>query len=104
MNDSTQALERKAVRSRSRLAGLMEDLQRQISPGQMLDQVIGFSKGDGSALSQSIIQQISKNPLPFLLIAGGIGWLIVSDMAAKTPAPRKRASRRRKSSKRKAAA
>ena len=83
MTDTSQAPDRKADRSRRRLTGLMDDLQSQISPGQMLDQVLGFNNVEGSTSGHSIPQQISKHPLPYLIIAAGIGWLMLSKATEK---------------------
>src|SRR5204863_6009337 len=101
MNNSTNALERRAERSRSRLSGLVDDLQQQISPGQVVDQLIGFTKDNRSDVGRSISQQISRNPLPYLLIAAGIGWLMISDANNGLPAGRNGRTRRKAGSKRK---
>jgi hypothetical protein len=61
MTDNTQALERKADRSRERLSGLVDDLQG-IIPAKMLDQVLGFTKAEGSSLGYSITQQTPPGP------------------------------------------
>jgi hypothetical protein len=68
MTDNTQALDR----SRERLTGLIDDLQSQITPGKMLDQVLGLTKVEGSSGGHSISHQITKHPLPSLLIAAGL--------------------------------
>ena len=108
MTDTTQALERKADRSRRRLTGLMDDLQSQMSPGVMLDNALGFSSDGASDLGESILQQVAKHPLPYLLIAAGIGWLMFSEATEKSQQrtrkqsrPRKQAKRRKAPSKRK---
>ena len=104
MTDTTQALGRKADRSRTRLTGLMDDLQSQISPGQMIDQVLGFNKSEGSTSRHSIPQQISKHPLPYLLIAAGIGWLMFSEATENRQRTRNQVRHRKGSSKRRKAA
>ncbi|MEA2985708.1 MAG: hypothetical protein QOD94_1962 [Alphaproteobacteria bacterium] len=107
MTDATQALEQKADRSRKRLTGLMDDLQSQMSPGVMLDNALGFSSDGASDVGDSILQQVAKHPLPYLLIAAGIGWLMFSEATEKSQQrtrkqakPRKQASRRKAPSKR----
>jgi hypothetical protein len=112
MSDRAAALEHKAERSRNRLSDLMDDLQQQVSPREMLFQAVG-DNGTGNGinnLGRLIGEQISRNPLPFLLIAAGVGWLMFSDRTSRVPAKRepvvrKRVVRRRKrKSARKAAA
>jgi hypothetical protein len=98
MTDNTQALERKADRSREPLTGLIDDLQSGISPGKMLDQVLGVTKVEGSSRGRSITQQITKHPLPSLLIAAGVGWLMWNEAMENKQRPTRNQSRRRKSS------
>jgi hypothetical protein len=79
----------------------MDELQSQISPGQMLDQVLGFNNVEGSTSGHSITQQISKHPLPYLIIAAGIGWLMLSKATEKgQERTRNQANRRKGSSQR----
>ena len=111
MTDTTQALERQANKSRRRLTGLMDDLQSQMSPGVMLDKALGFSTDGAAELGDSLIRQLAKHPLPYLLIAAGIGWLMFSEATEKRQPrtrkqarPRKQASRRKAPSKKKTAA
>lgn len=102
MSDRAAALEHKAERSRNRLSDLMDDLQHQVSPREMLYQAVGNNgSGNGVNLGRLIGEQISRNPLPFLLIAAGVGWLMFSDRTSRRPAKRepvvrKRVVRRRK--------
>ena len=103
MTDTTQALEQKADRSRKRLTGLMDDLQSQMSPGVMLDNALGFSTDGTSELGDSLIKQVAKHPLPYLLIAAGIGWLMFSEATEKRqPRTRKQARPRKQARRRKA--
>jgi len=104
MTDTTQAVEQKADRSGGRLTGLMDDLQSQISPGEMLDRVLGFNKSGGSTSRHSIPQQISKHPLPYLLIAAGIGWLMFSEATENRQRTGNQVRHRKGSSKRRKAA
>jgi hypothetical protein len=100
MTDTTQALQRKADKSRRRLTGLVQDLQRQISPGAMLDQVLGFSTDGASELGRFITTTVSKHPLPYLLIAVGTAWLMVSEASERSKKGTRKPVRRRKASSR----
>jgi hypothetical protein len=101
MTEKTQALEGKADRSRERLTGLIDDLQSQITPRKMLDQVLGITKVEGSSLGHSITQQISKHPLPYLLIAAGVGWLMLTEAIENGQQRTRNQPRRKDSSRRK---
>ena len=100
MTDQTDILSLRAARTRNHLSDLVNDLQHQITPAELLNQLVGYRSfnANGSSLTQTLASQISKNPLACALIAAGIGWLIFSDHAARTrPAPRRRVSAKRAS-------
>ena len=99
MIDRTQALEDKAERSRSRVSRLLDDLQDQTSPVEVLNQLLGHKNGEGSDLTRTIVEQVIRNPLPCILIATGIGWLIASERGtspSRKSGPRKRTPKREK--------
>jgi hypothetical protein len=89
-------LQQRATRSRNRLSDLIGELQEQISPGQLLDSVVGFTAEDGAAFGRSIGRQVSRNPFPLLLIAAGVGLYMYSEWNEKTPAPARKRNLRRK--------
>jgi hypothetical protein len=60
----------------------MDELEK-ISPGTVLDKLMGFSAGRGTQ-AESITEQLRRHPLPYLLIAAGIGWLMISEATEKS--------------------
>jgi hypothetical protein len=93
MADRVTALTLRADRSRHHLSDLMDSLQSQITPSELLGQFVGrsASAGSGPNLAQALALQVSKNPIACALIAAGIGWLVISDRLEKSrPAKRKR--------------
>lgn len=91
MTDRTTSLSVRADRTRNHLAELVDDLQHQVTPAELIGQLVGNghpSRGPG--IAQTIAAQVSKNPLACMLIAAGVGWLMFSDRAARNPQPRRR--------------
>jgi hypothetical protein len=79
MTDRTEALSLRAERTRDHLSGLVENLQQQITPAELLHQLVGRRATEGAPLSETIAAQVGKNPLACMLIAAGIGWLMLSN-------------------------
>jgi hypothetical protein len=93
MANQTDALTRRAERSRNHLTELVDSLQNQITPVELVSQLVGRPGGNstGPGLTEMLSAQISRNPLACMLIAAGIGWLMISERADKTrPARRRR--------------
>jgi hypothetical protein len=106
---SAEQLERRANRARERLAERLNDLQYHASPRLVARDLLGAevprTAGD---IAAALSQQIKTNPLAFVLIAAGVGWLIYSDaqtrsLARQPSSPRAAVRRTRinKTSKRK---
>ena len=99
MTDTTDNLALRAARTRSHLSELVESLQHQITPGELVHKLVGYGgTSDGIGLANSIGAQVSRNPLACLMIAAGVGWLIYSETAdrARTPKRRRTSSRSRR--------
>jgi hypothetical protein len=99
MSDEPDGLVVRAERSRNHLSELISSLQDQIAPGELMSQLVGYGGvRDEPGLGAAIAAQVSRNPLACLLIATGIGLLVYSERAEKSPR-RKRSVRRRSSAK-----
>jgi hypothetical protein len=85
MADQTDALTLRAERTRNHLTELVDSLQNQISPAELVNQLVGrrSSNNRGPGLTEMLTAQISRNPMACVLIAAGIGWLMISDRAEK---------------------
>jgi hypothetical protein len=95
MTDRTDSLSLRADRTRNHLSELVDNLQHQITPAELVNQLVGYrGQQRGHGLAQAIADQVSRNPIAYLLIAAGVGWLLVSDRVATSPRPRRRVARR----------
>lgn len=75
---SADEIERDVERSRARLVGTAEELKQRVSPGNVADQAMEWLKGSGGTQFMSNLgATLRDNPMPVLLIAGGIAWLAI---------------------------
>jgi hypothetical protein len=96
MADRTDSLSLRADRTRHHLSELVDNLQHQITPAELVNQLVGSRRPNhGSGPVEAMAAQVSRNPLACLLIAAGVGWLMWSDRVASNPKPRKRVTARR---------
>lgn len=76
---SPDEIERDVERSRARLVGTAEELRHRVSPGNMAEQAMDWLRGSGGTQFMSNLgTTLRDNPMPVLLIAGGIAWLAMS--------------------------
>jgi Protein of unknown function (DUF3618) len=68
---STEEIERELERTRSEIGETLDEIQRQLSPGQLLDQALRYF-GEPRQLAMGVGELIMRNPLPVTLI--GLGF------------------------------
>ena len=85
MTDRTNSVSLRADRTRNHLSDLMDDLQDQITPAELVNQLVGQRSNRGPGIAQTIAAQVSKNPLACMLIVAGVGWLMLSDRIERNP-------------------
>ncbi|MGH7060927.1 MAG: DUF3618 domain-containing protein, partial [Stellaceae bacterium] len=74
-----EELEAEADRTRARMAALLDELRRRVSPGQVIDQAIEYTtQGPPAAFLRNLGREIRDNPLPLALIVAGLAWLAVA--------------------------
>lgn len=72
-------LEAEADRTRARMAALVDELRRRVTPGQVIDQAIEYTtRGAPAEFLRNLGREIRDNPLPLALIAAGIAWLAIA--------------------------
>ena len=90
MSDNSAELghiERDLDRTRSRLGSHLNELQDRLSPGQVLDDLMGYFRGsEGAAFGQNLVESVRANPLPAALTGIGLAWLMASNPRGGTPA------------------
>jgi ElaB/YqjD/DUF883 family membrane-anchored ribosome-binding protein len=69
--------ERKAEAHRAQISELIDELRYRATPGEVMDQFLGWE--DGREIARTFGRQVRGNPLPLALIGAGVAWLMLSD-------------------------
>jgi len=77
-NKSSADLEREVSAQRSRVEARIGEIKDKLSPGQLLDEALSYTKHGGAHFASNLGGQISANPLPAALVGIGLAWLISS--------------------------
>ena len=90
MSDNTSdpaSIERDLDQTRSRLGTHLSELQDRLSPGQVLDDLMGYFRGsEGAEFGRSLLANVRGNPMPAALTGIGLAWLMASNPRAAAPA------------------
>lgn len=70
-------LEREVDEQRAHIAETLRALERKFSPGQIFDQVLGYTRTNGGDFSRNLMDTVKNNPVPMLLTATGLAWMMV---------------------------
>ncbi len=100
MNEVTHAsdrrdpdqIERDIERTRASLGNTIHELENRLSPGELLDQVVGAARRHGGDFATNLGRSAENHPMPLLLTAVGIAWMMAS---ANRPPPPARPRRER---------
>lgn len=78
MTDRTPSeLEREAEQVRAEINETTRQLRDKISPGQLMDEALGYFKdGDSQRLLGNFKHQVRDNPLALALVGTGLAWLM----------------------------
>jgi len=78
MSMETDRIEADLNESRTRLNDTLQALGTKLSPGQMLDEVLGLAQGQAGQFAGKLGRQVRDNPMPTLLIGAGVALLLVN--------------------------
>jgi hypothetical protein len=88
MTLETDKIEQDINRSRTALNDTIERLGGKLSPGQIVDEVLGVAQGQFGKFTANAGRQVRDNPLPLLLIAAGVGMYIMNQNKSHDTAPK----------------
>ena len=98
MSAEVDSLTQCAERTRHHLSELLDALQHQVSPSELIQELVTRpAVRQGADIGSAIAAQVSRNPLACLMIAAGVGWLMYSEYSGRdgrAPSRRKRTARR----------
>ena len=79
------SIERDLDQTRSRLGSHLSELQDKFSPGQVLDDLMGYFRGsEGAEFGRSLMDSVRTNPMPAAVTAIGLAWLMASKPAGQS--------------------
>ena len=81
-----ETLEREINQTRAEMNETLDSLERKLTAGQLLDQCLKFFGRTGSEIGSSIGQSVKENPMPVLLTATGIVWMMFGSGQNRSPA------------------
>ena len=73
---SSADLQREIEMQRSRVEDRIDQIQEKLSPGQLVDELLAYTKGGGGEFVASLQRNVTANPLPVALLGVSIAWLI----------------------------
>lgn len=76
--DKPEDYEREIARDRAEIGETIDAIQHRLSPGQLLDQALGYAKTSGSEAVGSVVRSARQNPWPLILTGVGLAWLMQS--------------------------
>ncbi|MBS7458860.1 DUF3618 domain-containing protein [Coralloluteibacterium stylophorae] len=83
---SPEELEREIDAQRDHIGELVGALENKLSPGEMFERVLGYTRGHGRDFAQNLGNTVKANPVPTILTAAGLLWLYAgSDRAPPVP-------------------
>ena len=88
MTTQTDQIEQDINRSRSALNDTIERLGGKLSPGQIVDEVLGVAQGQFGQFTTNVGKQVRDNPMPLLLIAAGVGMYFMKQNRPHDAQPR----------------
>jgi ElaB/YqjD/DUF883 family membrane-anchored ribosome-binding protein len=80
MNSKTEELEQQSEAHREKVARLVEELRARVTPGEIVNQLIGDE--GGADMARFAARQVREHPLPVALIGAGVAWLLLADALA----------------------
>ena len=74
---SSRELEHRAETDRNQIAETLNRLRERMSPGQLVDQAVEYARSNGGVdFARNLGNQAKANPIPVVIMAVGLGWLI----------------------------
>lgn len=78
-NKSSAELEREVNDQRNRIESRIGEIKDRLSPGQLLDEALSYTRHGGAHFATNLGRQITANPMPAVLVGVGLAWLMSSN-------------------------
>lgn len=73
---SSAELQREIDMQRVRVENTIDQIQEKLSPGQLVDELLAYTKGGGGEFISSLQRNVTANPLPVALLGVSLAWLM----------------------------
>ena len=73
---SSAELQREIEMQRNRVENTIDEIQAKLSPGQLVDELLAYTKGGGGEFVSTLQRQVTANPLPVALLGVSLAWLM----------------------------
>jgi len=73
---SSAEIQREIELQRTRVEDTIDQIQQKLSPGQLVDELLAYTKGGGGEFISSLQRNVTANPLPVALLGVSLAWLI----------------------------
>jgi ElaB/YqjD/DUF883 family membrane-anchored ribosome-binding protein len=83
-NRDPEKLERTADQIRADMDRTLNALERKLSPSQLLDRSLEYLREHGSDMARTVGETVRSNPVPIVLAAAGIGWLVAASLRGRS--------------------
>src|ERR1044071_5136600 len=80
-----ETLEHEIDQTRAQMNQTLGALQRRLTPGQIVDDAVGLFREHGRDFAANLGSSIKENPVPAMLAAIGIGWLMLGPRRPSPP-------------------
>ncbi|MEJ0058749.1 MAG: DUF3618 domain-containing protein [Terricaulis sp.] len=78
MSNTTDRIESDLNQTRDAIHDTINALGQKLSPGQLIDELIGLAKGQTGVFASNLGRQVRDNPLPAALIGAGVAMYILN--------------------------
>lgn len=75
---SPEKLEEEVNQARARIGEKLETLSNRLSPGELVDQVLGMAREHGGEFTRNLGAQMKNNPVPLIITGIGMSWLMMA--------------------------
>ncbi len=76
--DRPEEVERRLEEDRAQIDRTLDALQSRLSPGQLLDQAMGYMRSSGGEVGSNLVNTAKQNPFPLILTSVGLAWLMAT--------------------------
>lgn len=73
---SAAELQREVDMHRDKVESTIDEIQAKLSPGQLVDELLAYTKGGGGEFVSTLQRQVTANPLPVALLGVSLAWLM----------------------------